>query len=221
MLDGGVAGVLGSIVRHIAIQGNQAFPACFSTWFITAVVFAFSSLRGNRGAKHDDETVKVSRNYFWNTFVFLATMLVVYGVNRALGAPYLFGRALSGLGLVAMEVLLVLGACVVIAARLRLGKSWESGVSINDIEPPLVTKGAYSHVRHPLYGGLDLMYMATALMLFGGNCIAIAIAVTAIVVNCVRARSEDRVLVLKYGDAWRKYASETPFMFPAFRPLAK
>jgi protein-S-isoprenylcysteine O-methyltransferase Ste14 len=62
----------------------------------------------------------------------------------------------------------------------------------------LIRSGAYRIVRHPIYGGLILMAFGWALFVHGNLTLLYALAL--LVLLDVKARREERWLVLKFGD---------------------
>jgi len=57
---------------------------------------------------------------------------------------------------------LVLGLALAVWARLYLGRNWGTPMS-EKVDPELVTAGPYRRVRHPIYSGLILAMIGTAL----------------------------------------------------------
>lgn len=79
----------------------------------------------------------------------------------------------------------------------------------------LVTSGPYRHVRHPLYtsGMLSLPGFA---LLTGSWPVAVG-GFLALLTLAVRTRREERLLVERFGDAYRSYAARTPPYLPRIR----
>src|SRR5438270_9295348 len=66
--------------------------------------------------------------------------------------------------LLGVSVLLnIAGVVVAIAARRKLAGNWSSDVVLKE-DHELITTGLYSYVRHPIYSGILLMALGTALM---------------------------------------------------------
>jgi len=72
----------------------------------------------------------------------------------------------------------------------------------------LVTTGLYSLVRHPQYLGWLLMYLA--LICFNPNLWCTVCGMAGIVIMSWITRLEDRHLVSKFGEAYRRYQQEVP-----------
>jgi protein-S-isoprenylcysteine O-methyltransferase Ste14 len=67
-----------------------------------------------------------------------------------------------GLGMFA-DLLAVVGLMIAISARIMLGGNWSARVTLKE-NHELIQRGPYRLVRHPIYSGLLLMILGTALM---------------------------------------------------------
>ena len=65
---------------------------------------------------------------------------------------------LQGIGL----AVLVLGLALAVWARTNLGRNWGMPMS-EKVDPELVTTGPYRTVRHPMYSGIVLAMVGTAI----------------------------------------------------------
>lgn len=100
-------------------------------------------------------------------------------------------------------------------ARLHLGSLWSGSVTIK-ADHHIVDTGPYGLVRHPIYSGLILALLATALIkgtLVG--LIGVAIILAGIV---LKARLEESVLRGDLGpQAYDAYARRVPMLVPFWR----
>ncbi len=114
----------------------------------------------------------------------------------------------AGLGL------LFIGHGLVVWAALSLGPSF--GLRPRIIaEHRLVRHGPYRFVRHPLYTGLHALDLGTFVL---APCALFLLSLIAAVVgNTMRARAEERVLLARYGDAYRAYARSVGRFLPKVR----
>jgi protein-S-isoprenylcysteine O-methyltransferase Ste14 len=81
---------------------------------------------------------------------------------------------------------------------------------------PLVVRGPYRWVRHPLYSFVIVLLWADADMT--PSRLVIAAVWTAWI--CVGARLEERDLISEFGDRYRSYRRRVPFLVPWRRPVA-
>jgi len=101
-------------------------------------------------------------------------------------------------------ILLVAGVLIYARALRDLGDSWRLGFD-RETPGPLVTEGIYAWTRHPIYVGLTLFNLGTALVL--GRLIFFAIALLAVFEVHAVVLFEERFLARIHGDAYRDYRS--------------
>lgn len=78
---------------------------------------------------------------------------------------------------------------------------------------PLVERGMYRYVRHPIY---TTMFVAMWLMpVMSWNLLALAIGVS--IYNIIGARLEERKLSAEFGSAYDTYRKKTPFLIPGLK----
>jgi uncharacterized membrane protein len=111
-----------------------------------------------------------------------------------------------------------LGALMVIAglsfavwARVHLGSNWSGRVSVKE-NHELICTGPYRWVRHPIYTGLLLAILGTALAVGEWRGL---LATAAMVVSFWRKlRLEEAVMRETFGDAYRQYCEQTAALIP-------
>ncbi|MGH9081960.1 MAG: methyltransferase family protein [Acidimicrobiales bacterium] len=102
------------------------------------------------------------------------------------------------------------GLALAIWSRVHLGRNW--GMPMTErIEPELVTSGPYRLVRNPIYTGLLLGVLGTALVtnLFG-------LIVVALLAGCFywSATTEERNLARAFPDSYPAYQARTKMFLP-------
>jgi protein-S-isoprenylcysteine O-methyltransferase Ste14 len=151
---------------------------------------------------------------------------LVYGVPVLLGA-YLMSADLhlawlssatvlpnsSGLAAVA---LLLTGAGIgsAIWARMYLGQNWSSAVSVK-VGHQLIRTGPYRWVRHPIYAGLLVALIGTAL----GRRKATAFLAIALfwLGFWMKSRMEERLMRQTFGEEYLEYSRATGALLPRLR----
>ena len=101
--------------------------------------------------------------------VVLAVLLVRFGAVRHHGLNTNPFRAGLGLGLFAV------GLGLAVWARVSIGRNWGTPMTQKD-DPELVTGGPYHLVRHPIYSGILVAGVGTAVALSWLWLIAVALA---------------------------------------------
>jgi protein-S-isoprenylcysteine O-methyltransferase Ste14 len=125
---------------------------------------------------------------------------------RAFRRPAPHDPALAGIGL----GLFLVGLAVAIWARVHLGRNWGMPMS-EKADPELVTSGPYRWIRNPIYSGLILAMIGTA----------IAVSVEWLVVVLVlggyfvySAVMEQRLMAQQFPDTYPAYRSSTKMLIP-------
>ena len=84
-------------------------------------------------------------------------------------------------------------------------------------EPSVVNKGVFGVVRHPIYLGSILFYLA--LLVFGLSISAAIVWIVIIAFYHFIARHEERLLLEKFGDSYSDYMKEVPMWLPRVRKM--
>jgi protein-S-isoprenylcysteine O-methyltransferase Ste14 len=135
---------------------------------------------------------------------FIVILLIRSGAFRAQGLNTDPWRA--GLGV----VLFVLGLGFAIWARLHIGRNWGTPMTQKD-DPELVTSGPYRMVRHPIYSGILVAGVGTAVALSWQWLIAVALAGAYFVYS---ATVEERYLTEQFPDTYVAYRRSTKMLVP-------
>jgi protein-S-isoprenylcysteine O-methyltransferase Ste14 len=107
-------------------------------------------------------------------------------------------------------VLFVSGLALAVWARIHLGRNW--GMPMTEkAEPELVTSGPYRFVRHPIYSGLLLALVGTALVT---NLIGLIIAAVVGVYFFYSAKTEEKNLTAAFPKAYPAYRTATKMLIP-------
>ena len=100
---------------------------------------------------------------------------------------------------------LILGLGFSIWARRRLGRNWSGTVTLKE-DHELVRTGPYRWVRHPIYSGLLLGFIGSAIALSEWRGVAaVALATFALL---LKIRLEERWMIEAFGDAYLRFRAE-------------
>jgi protein-S-isoprenylcysteine O-methyltransferase Ste14 len=133
---------------------------------------------------------------------------VVLLIARPLGArivPATFATA------IAADVLCAFGLLIAVWARLALGGNWSSFVAVKE-NHELVRRGPYRFVRHPIYSGLLLMLLATALAVGrAGALVGFALCF----LSCwIKLRQEEELMLRYFPTEYPAYKAEVNALVP-------
>lgn len=115
-------------------------------------------------------------------------------------------RALGLTGL----VVVVLGLALAVWARLYLGRNWGMPMT-QKRDPELITSGPYRSIRHPIYTGIILAMVGTAITTSAYALIPVVVLGGYFVYS---ARMEERYLADQFPDSYPKYRRSTRMLIP-------
>ena len=137
--------------------------------------------------------------------------LIVFIVFVLLRAVRVNGLAIHSPVLKGVGVaLFASGLALAVWARLYLGRNWGMPMTEKE-EPELVTSGPYRFVRHPIYSGLLLAILGTALATNLYWLIALGVLGGYFIYS---ARVEEGLLTTSFPDAYPRYRARTKMLVP-------
>ena len=111
-----------------------------------------------------------------------------------------------------------LGAAVMIAgllfavwAREHLGRNWSRSVTIKEGHE-LITSGPYAVVRHPIYTGILVGFVGTAIALSQVRGLVVLVLIS--LVFWIKLRMEERWMRAQFGGSYAAYANRTAALVP-------
>jgi protein-S-isoprenylcysteine O-methyltransferase Ste14 len=119
-------------------------------------------------------------------------------------------RTPLALGIVTDAVVLA-GAAFSIWARITLGRNWSAEVTFK-ADHELIESGPYALARHPIYTGLSLMALGSALNF--GRAIGIALFISLCAGLWWKAGQEERLMRRHFPDAYADYRTRVRAIIP-------
>jgi protein-S-isoprenylcysteine O-methyltransferase Ste14 len=113
---------------------------------------------------------------------------------------------LQGIGL----AIFLLGLALAVWARVYLGRNWGMPMS-EKVDPELVTTGPYRTIRHPIYSGIILAMIGTAVAVSVYWLIAVVLLGAYFVYSAVM---EERYMAELFPDAYPRYKQSTKMLVP-------
>jgi protein-S-isoprenylcysteine O-methyltransferase Ste14 len=106
------------------------------------------------------------------------------------------------------------GIALALWARWHLGQYWSARITIKE-NHKLIRTGPYARLRHPIYSGLDLAAIGSALVIDRWRCV---IGVCLIILGYwIKAKREEAMLTGQFGTDFKEHCRYTGFLFPRFR----
>ncbi len=138
--------------------------------------------------------------------VIVVCVILLFRLGAFRGGALTSDPLRAGLGL----CLFALGLGFAIWARVHIGRNWGTPMSQKD-EPELVTSGPYRWVRHPIYSGILVAGVGTAVALSWMWLAAVALAAVYFVYS---ATVEESYLTKEFPDVYTTYKHSTKMLVP-------
>lgn len=176
-------------------------------WVMFVVYWLIAGIFAKRGAERVGRRRGLAMRLI--LFVFILITSIVARRSGALQALqwrvfYSAGMAVTG------TVLATLGAAVAFTARAAIGRNWGSP-GMRKVDTVLVTSGPYRFVRHPIYSGILLMMVGTAIGLMPMWWL---VAIAAGIYFHRSARAEEAYMTERFPDDYPKYKARTKMLLP-------
>ncbi|QND45243.1 isoprenylcysteine carboxylmethyltransferase family protein (plasmid) [Rhizobium lusitanum] len=182
------------------------FPTCWGIWGLIWIVASFGVKKTTR---REDP---VSR--FSNTAPIWICAILLLAPPSRLG-PLSFqlvpqNLIYYGIG----AVLTVAGLGFAVWARYHLGRNWSGVITVKE-DHALIRTGPYAIVRHPIYTGLLLAIIGSALA--RGDIAALLAIAFMLYAVLRRVGTEERWMSETFGQAYVDYKATTPALVPFVR----
>ncbi len=186
-----------------------ATQICSLLWTILLVVWTIGWLR----TKRTQERAPFASRLLYGVPVGLACYLLF---NHNLNLGWLDTRPLQhNIYLdIAAITLTALGIAFAIWARFYLGQNWSSAVTIK-VEHELIRTGPYAWVRHPIYSGIILGMIGTALSRPAPR--ALLAVVLFWIAFSIKRRMEEVFMRKTFGPDYEDYSRSTGALIPRVR----
>jgi protein-S-isoprenylcysteine O-methyltransferase Ste14 len=178
-------------------------------WLLFIIVWiaaAFTAKRSVGGARRWGREVGLRLAILASVLLLLRIPILYHAVRY--GRAHMLNAdprlALAG------TILCALGVTWAIWARLYLGGNWGLPMS-RKVQPELVTTGPYAFVRHPIYAGILLALLGSAL---AESYVWLLALVVAGVYFTYSARSEERLMRETFPDRYPAYQRRTKMLVP-------
>lgn len=103
------------------------------------------------------------------------------------------------------------GAGIAIWARYSIGAYWSARVTLKEGHQ-LIRSGPYAYVRHPIYTGMLVACIGTALVV--GEWRGVLAVALLLAAHSRKAMREESMLTREFGQQYTSYRQSTGFLFP-------
>ena len=173
----------------------------FTVYWVISARFAKRSVNRTARLKH----VAVRAAILALVVIALSSATLRHGLRAA--QIYQTSHAL----MIATGIILVgLGLALALSARLRLGRNWGMPMSKQE-DPELITSGPYAQVRHPIYSGIILAMIGSAI----GHSVAWTLPLILVGAYFIySARREEENMCRQFPGTYPAYMARTNMLVP-------
>jgi protein-S-isoprenylcysteine O-methyltransferase Ste14 len=136
--------------------------------------------------------------------------------SRSTGVGFLGNRFMHHtlVSAIAGSILTWVGIGLAIWARYHLAEYWSARITIKE-DHQLIRTGPYARLRHPIYSGIVLGTIGSAVVIDQWRCVlGVCLVLTG---YCLKARKEETMLTQQFGEAFREHQKHAGFLIPRFR----
>ena len=177
-------------------------------WLIFVIYWAVGAIKTRRTA-----TKESFASRYGILFLEIVGFVLLFSEEAEIG--FLGSRVIPrGIVLASVGVAMTwAGIALALWARWHLGQYWSARITIKE-DHKLIRTGPYARLRHPIYTGLDLAALGSALAIDQWKC---AIGICLIVTGYwIKARKEERMLTAQFGESFTDHCRQTGFLLPKF-----
>ena len=175
-------------------------------WIVFVVYWAVGALKTQRTERKESFASR-----YGILFVEIAGFVLLFsdeagiGILGHRGIPRTYALGVTGVALTWAGVALALWA------RWHLGQYWSARITIKE-DHKLIRTGPYARLRYPIYSGLDLAAIGSALAIDQWRCV---VGVCLIILGYwIKARREEGMLTTQFGADFQEHCRYTGFLFP-------
>jgi len=190
----------------IKVDGVKYSVILWTAWFAYWIVSARHRVRNTDQSSPQREPLA-------GRLFYLSLMVVGFGLAFWRRQAFSLGQLWPAgeMGMAAGLTVQAAGLAFAIWARRTLGSNWAGRITIGGSQE-LIVRGPYRLVRHPIYSGLLLSFLGTAMVEGEGRGFLGFLLVLAGVL--IKLRREETALRKHFGAAYEEYARRVPGLFP-------
>jgi protein-S-isoprenylcysteine O-methyltransferase Ste14 len=103
------------------------------------------------------------------------------------------------------------GISLALWARWHLGQYWSARITIKE-DHKLIRTGPYARLRHPIYSGIDLAAIGSAITIDRWRCVVGVCLI--ILAHSIKAKKEEALLSVQFGADFQEHSRHTGFLLP-------
>ena len=184
-------------------------------WIIAGMWLLFIAYWAVAGAKAKPSISPSKRRWRWEIGLRLVVILLIVALLQSRSLRQFLAesqRFVSGSPVLGWSgvALCLLGFGLAISARRHLGRNWGLPMSRKE-QSALVTSGPYALIRHPIYTGLILAMIGSAMGVYVFGALLLAFAAPYFIYS---ARREEAVMLQLFPEQYAVYKARTGMFAP-------
>jgi protein-S-isoprenylcysteine O-methyltransferase Ste14 len=177
-----------------------------AVWILMLIVWVAGALTAKRTARTQSAGSRaIQVSLFALAFLLLFNDSLRFGPLGRRFVPR--SSAVDSIGL----VLTIAGVAFAICARFYLGRNWSGTVTVKQ-DHKLIRSGPYAVVRHPIYTGVALALLGTAIAV--GEIRGLAATGVALIGMRLKSRLEEEFMTEQFGAEYEQYRKDVKAMIP-------
>jgi protein-S-isoprenylcysteine O-methyltransferase Ste14 len=181
-------------------------------WIVFVVYWAVGAFKTRR-----TERTESFASRYGILFIEIAGFVLLFSDHAEIGLlglrflPRTYAIGVTGVALTWAGIALALWA------RWHLGQYWSARITIKE-DHKLIRSGPYARLRHPIYSGLELAAIGSAVAIDRWRCV---VGVCLIILGYwIKAKREEAMLMAQFGAEFQEHCRRSGFLFPRFRRVA-
>jgi protein-S-isoprenylcysteine O-methyltransferase Ste14 len=179
------------------------------TWSVFAAYWLWSARNVKHVARAEPWVLRFGK--YW--LPLLVAGALIFGPGELVGRTWLREQFVPHSPLVWSIglALAIIGVAFAIWARVILGRNWSSVVQVKQ-DHELIQQGPYAVVRHPIYTGLLLAFLGSAII--AGDVRGLVGVAIVFASFWIKLRLEERWMGEQFGQAYADYRRRTKALIP-------
>jgi len=159
-------------------------------------------------AKSAKRNVRSNRTHAAYRILFIVIVLALFSQRREF-RQFVIAIPIPPLSVCGL-IICAIGLSLAVWARKYLGRNWGMPMSVKE-DPELVTTGPYRYVRHPIYSGMLLAMLGSAL---ASGVLWLIVFVFFGTYFVISARAEERLMLRQFPEEYPEYRAKTKAIVP-------